>query len=151
MQVVCTLISSFMFYASKRNTIAMDNSTQISSFIVKNKLKKGIVVGGGGGDRGGFTAYLLLMICWRVWAARNDKVWNGKSANPESIVESTKCYLADWKSIVGGVDDKPNSRNKPDQRWEKPLPVYLKLNTDASVDPQSNKTGYGWVLRNDAG
>nr|GMD98074.1 uncharacterized protein LOC109154289 [Ipomoea batatas] len=85
-------------------------------------------------------------------AARNDKVWNGKSVNPGNIVESTKRYLADWKSIVGGVDDdNPNSRNKPDQRWEKPLPGYLKLNTYASVDPQSNITGYGWMLRNDAG
>nr|GLL49507.1 uncharacterized protein LOC109154289 [Ipomoea trifida] len=85
-------------------------------------------------------------------ASRNDKVWNGKSANPGNIVESTKRYLADWKSIVGGVDDdNPNSRNKPDQRWEKPLLGYLKLNTYASVDPQSNITGYGWVLRNDAG
>nr|GMD95498.1 uncharacterized protein LOC109191080 [Ipomoea batatas] len=50
-------------------------------------------------------ACLLLMLCWKLWLARNDKVWNG----------------------------------------------FLKLNTDATVIPNSRRMGFGWVLRNDCG
>nr|GLL19581.1 protein LIKE COV 2-like [Ipomoea trifida] len=43
---------------------------------------------------------LLLMLCWKIWTARNAKIWNGKMASPSSLVEGTKCYLADWINIV---------------------------------------------------
>nr|GLL27578.1 uncharacterized protein LOC109191080 [Ipomoea trifida] len=43
--------------------------------------------------------------------------------------------------------------NKQEQKWEKPSPGYLKLNTDADaeVNPHTNRMSYGWVLRDDVG
>nr|GMD95603.1 zinc finger protein 5-like [Ipomoea batatas] len=43
---------------------------------------------------------LLLMVCWKLWLSRNDKVWNGNMATPESLMEATKRYLADWLSVT---------------------------------------------------
>nr|GMC60204.1 putative receptor-like protein kinase [Ipomoea batatas] len=34
-------------------------------------------------------ACLLLMLCWKVWLARNDKVWNGKMVVSSSFVKGT--------------------------------------------------------------
>lgn len=38
---------------------------------------------------------LLLMLCWKMWTARNGKIWNGRLLSPSSIVEGTKRYLSD--------------------------------------------------------
>lgn len=58
-----------------------------------------------------------------------------------------------WKNIVGGVDGNKVVNNKQEQKWEKPSPGYLKLNTDADaeVNPHTNRMSYGWVLRDDVG
>nr|GMD52496.1 uncharacterized protein LOC109191080 [Ipomoea batatas] len=94
---------------------------------------------------------LLLMVCWKMWFIRNDKVWNGKSVSPVCLVEGTKRYLADWKVVVGSSDHHSRTRNKSASKWEKPTSGFLKLNTDAAVDVQRNRMGYGWVLRDDTG
>ncbi|XP_019157659.1 PREDICTED: uncharacterized protein LOC109154289 [Ipomoea nil] len=72
-------------------------------------------------------------------------------ATPSSLVDGTKRYLVDWNNIVGGGDDQITSTRLPDEKWTKPIPGYLKLNTDAAVDPRNRLMGFGWVLRNENG
>uniref|UniRef100_A0A803P795 Reverse transcriptase domain-containing protein n=1 Tax=Cannabis sativa TaxID=3483 RepID=A0A803P795_CANSA len=40
---------------------------------------------------------LAAALCWAVWGARNDVVWQGKSFNFSAIVASAKSYLDQWK------------------------------------------------------
>nr|GMD23989.1 uncharacterized protein LOC109191080 [Ipomoea batatas] len=95
---------------------------------------------------------LLLMLCWKIWTARNDKIWNGKMASPSSLVEGTKCYLADWINIVNmGERNNVAASTKPEQKWERPGQGYLKLNIDAAVRPNNGRMGFSWVLRDEYG
>nr|GMC66454.1 protein LIKE COV 2-like [Ipomoea batatas] len=95
---------------------------------------------------------LLLMLCWKIWTTRNDKIWNGKMASPSSLVEGTKCYLADWINIVNmGERNNVAASTKPEQKWERPVQGYLKLNIDAAVRPNNGCMGFGWVLRDEYG
>lgn len=41
-------------------------------------------------------ARLLTMICWTIWNAMNDWVWNKKTPYVDNIVESTKIHLEQW-------------------------------------------------------
>lgn len=37
------------------------------------------------------------------------------------------------------------------ERWEKLQTGWLKINIDATVDVSENKTGFGWVVRDNKG
>nr|GMD03171.1 pentatricopeptide repeat-containing protein [Ipomoea batatas] len=39
---------------------------------------------------------LFLMICWYIWFARNEQIWNNVTHTPRAIVERAKAHLAEW-------------------------------------------------------
>lgn len=92
----------------------------------------------------------FTMICWNLWAARNDKVWNNISSNGISIVHKTRSFLHDWSQLNFSSTQHSNS-NMPSVKWTKPSPGFLKLNTDAALDKSKGKMGFGWVLRDEHG
>ncbi|XP_031112125.1 uncharacterized protein LOC116016102 [Ipomoea triloba] len=113
---------------------------------------------------------LLLMLCWKIWLVRNDKVWNGKLMSPSSLVEGARRYLPDWVNTVKGDSASSSARNSPVCKWNLPSPGFYKLNTDtpvckwnlpspgfyklntdATVFTLNINMGYGWVLKNDTG
>lgn len=46
-----------------------------------------------------FQCNLLIMICWYICHARNDRVWNNTPATPRIIVEKAKAHLIEWTSV----------------------------------------------------
>ncbi|XP_019198405.1 PREDICTED: uncharacterized protein LOC109192286 [Ipomoea nil] len=53
---------------------------------------------------------LLLLICWRIWLARNNKIWNNKITTSRRLVEATKLFLADWNSALEQASSIANTR-----------------------------------------
>ncbi|XP_060965209.1 uncharacterized protein LOC133034186 [Cannabis sativa] len=71
---------------------------------------------------------LLVTLCWAIWGARNDLVWNGKNFSADNIVAYAKGYLDQWR----------NARN-----------CRIKVNVDASIFEESRSFRIGRVARDD--
>lgn len=39
----------------------------------------------------------IVMLCWCIWKARNDFVWNKKHAQVDVVVATTKDYHVQWR------------------------------------------------------
>ncbi|XP_031112245.1 uncharacterized protein LOC116016226 [Ipomoea triloba] len=46
---------------------------------------------------------IIIVICWKLWFARNQKVWNNINIPPAIIVETARNYLKDWKESTRAV------------------------------------------------
>nr|GMC47434.1 uncharacterized protein LOC109164833 [Ipomoea batatas] len=88
---------------------------------------------------------LFLIICWYIWQARNDKLWNNCSTNATYVVLRAKSHFMEWKTL--------NEKELVDQahvvssKWTKPEPGWLKINVDAALDVRKGGMGLGWVIR----
>nr|GMD20780.1 UPF0481 protein At3g47200-like [Ipomoea batatas] len=63
---------------------------------------------------------LMITICWKIWNARNNKIWNGRTFSSKLVTEEGKFFLSDWRSIVGRDGNKRNQANQRITKWEKP-------------------------------
>ncbi|XP_060965674.1 uncharacterized protein LOC133034579 [Cannabis sativa] len=90
-----------------------------------------------------------LMICWAIWNARNDLLWNQKSSAAATIVLSARSNLNQWKCaqqrrmeplthVAHGVED---------ERWTKPDINTIKVNVDGAIFQASNSHGFGFIAR----
>ncbi|GLT73739.1 hypothetical protein SLA2020_455770 [Shorea laevis] len=94
---------------------------------------------------------LFCVLCWKIWHARNELLWNGKSVNPRHIIEHSLHFLADYRRatlLKGGA--KP-SRNRNGTRWTPPLADCVKINIDAALSWQQRTSGMGAVARDSSG
>ncbi|XP_060965512.1 uncharacterized protein LOC133034440 [Cannabis sativa] len=97
---------------------------------------------------------LAAALCWAVWGARNDVVWQGKSFNFSSIVASAKSYLDQWKhaqktqieSLWSDLQDYDGM-----ERWIKPQINSIKINVDAAIFERQNRFGSALVVRDHHG
>ena len=54
-------------------------------------------------DRGDFYSLqledckLAMMVCWRLWLNRNDKVWNGHVSRAQNLVNAAGHYHFQWQ------------------------------------------------------
>lgn len=94
---------------------------------------------------------LFIVICWMIWLARNDVIWNSRFTTGRIIVEKDKHYLRNWKEIVENVDLNSRPGSNFVEKWVKPEAGWLKINTDAAVDRDNGRMGFGWVLPNENG
>nr|GMD12674.1 uncharacterized protein LOC109155154 [Ipomoea batatas] len=92
---------------------------------------------------------LVLVICWKLWTARNHKLWNNQTSNAKQIVEESTAFLDAWKKVHASVPVIPTDKNTA--HWEKPPLGVLKLNVDAAFNKDSNCMGMGFILRNHEG
>ncbi|KAH9670971.1 reverse transcriptase domain-containing protein [Citrus sinensis] len=69
---------------------------------------------------------IAMMICWRIWIHRNDKIWNQKNGSVLQLAH-------------GAVS------------WEKPEFGWVKCNVDAAVFASQGRIGLGCVIRNSEG
>nr|GMD08380.1 B3 domain-containing protein REM10-like [Ipomoea batatas] len=88
---------------------------------------------------------LLLTTCWKIWGARNQKLWSNYSSNPSIVVEDAKAFFEAWSSIH--TYSPRRNKQKDFEKWEKPPRSWLKVNTYAALDSQGRHIGLGFVLR----
>uniref|UniRef100_A0A803NSB0 Reverse transcriptase domain-containing protein n=1 Tax=Cannabis sativa TaxID=3483 RepID=A0A803NSB0_CANSA len=97
---------------------------------------------------------LAAALCWAVWGARNDVVWQAKSFNFSAIVASAKSYLDQWKyaqktqieSLWSDLQDYDGM-----ERWLKPQVNSIKINVDAAIFEGQNRFGSALVVRDHNG
>ncbi|XP_031099899.1 uncharacterized protein LOC116004105 [Ipomoea triloba] len=82
----------------------------------------------------------IIIICWSIWEARNDKVWNHKATTANMVVDQATIFLQEWIRIKydGHVSNHSPTQSIP---WSKPPHGWLKINVDAWI-----RVIEGWAL-----
>uniref|UniRef100_A0A803QI56 Reverse transcriptase n=1 Tax=Cannabis sativa TaxID=3483 RepID=A0A803QI56_CANSA len=97
---------------------------------------------------------LLPVLCWAIWSARNDVVWQKKSVTAASIVVLATGYLEQWKNAQNSRIETSWSGLKADdgaEHWTVPSIDHIKVNVDAALFDSGNKYGCGLVARDHHG
>ncbi|KAM6557738.1 hypothetical protein CsatB_004757 [Cannabis sativa] len=97
---------------------------------------------------------LAAALCWAIWGARNDVVWQGKPFIISTIIVSAKGYLDQWKfaqktqieSFWSNLQDCDGM-----ERWIKPQGNSIKINVDAAIFERQNRFGSAMVVRDNNG
>nr|GMD87065.1 uncharacterized protein LOC109159918 [Ipomoea batatas] len=96
----------------------------------------------------------FITICWGIWNARNQKVWNMIDTSPQLVVKKSLAFLKTWKSVRQPPPIPilhASSFNSERKQWLKHVYGIPKLNIDASVHCAADHIGMGWVLRDHDG
>ena len=94
----------------------------------------------------------VVFVARQVWFRRNKYVVG------EELISPTKVNrIADEQvQLFNSSEQRPTSRGsnvmEPEaSRWEKPLPGWVKINWDASIDKQGKRMGVGVLVRDHEG
>lgn len=94
------------------------------------------------------------MICWSLWKARNELVWNDKYARVNVVIARVKRYLLQWNQAQ---KQKPQSQypyfveGDGKEIWVAPQTDYMKISVDAAVFVESHASGMGLIARDNTG
>uniref|UniRef100_A0A803PV44 Reverse transcriptase domain-containing protein n=1 Tax=Cannabis sativa TaxID=3483 RepID=A0A803PV44_CANSA len=95
------------------------------------------------------SANLLVALCWAIWNARNDKVWQDKVMGIEGIVASTTNYLNQWRVAQNSNNELLFTGFIPGdgaEQWSAQSVSSIKV-IDAAVFNDSSTYGVGFVAR----
>lgn len=96
----------------------------------------------------------ISMVCWSIWKARNDVVWNNKSVRAGNVVSFAIAYLTQWERVqsMGKVTSHlPVVSTGSTEQWAKPDPGSVKVNCDATLFKRAGQYGVGYIARDDKG
>ncbi|XP_062075049.1 uncharacterized protein LOC133779062 [Humulus lupulus] len=97
---------------------------------------------------------VVAKICWAVWRALNDLVWNNKSLVVEVVVHCTLTYLEQWDRAQDKGSEGPSVSGVLlgyVEHWTKPGINIVKVNYDATIFASENKFGFRWIARDHGG
>ncbi|XP_060972000.1 uncharacterized protein LOC115703869 [Cannabis sativa] len=97
---------------------------------------------------------LMVALCWSIWNARNDKVWNNKTSSVKSIVFSAQSYLNQWLTAHSSNVIFPSPGlilGDGAEQWQPPHEDSIKVNVDAALFSNTTQFGIGFVIRNAQG
>ena len=86
-------------------------------------------------------------LCWNLWLARNDRIFNNQSRSQPGLVHSSVDVATKYHFLAGPVH---HSRIKISQFiwWQFPPDPFIKLNIDGSAIGNLGLVGAGGLLRN---
>ncbi|XP_074346913.1 uncharacterized protein LOC141685724 [Apium graveolens] len=96
----------------------------------------------------------VVSVCWSLWKARNDLIWNRKYTRVNVVLANAKQGLLQWilaqKKVV-----QPHFSHSVEgdgsELWVAPQMDHMKISVDAAIFPEHNAYGVGFVVRNDRG
>ncbi|XP_060959451.1 uncharacterized protein LOC133030657 [Cannabis sativa] len=95
----------------------------------------------------------VAMMCWAIWCARNDLIWQQRSRSVKDVVNFANSSLDQWLKAQGKGNIpllSPLKDGDGAELWLKPS-VGIKLNVDAAIFESSSKYGFGCVVRDTEG
>ncbi|KAM6555080.1 hypothetical protein CsatB_015842 [Cannabis sativa] len=100
------------------------------------------------------TCRMFCILCWAIWGARNDKVWNNKDSTASFIYAFAATYLEQWNSTQAPYLETSRTgllAGDGNDRWCAPAANVIKVNVDASIFEGRQDYGYGMVARDEHG
>lgn len=88
----------------------------------------------------------IFQLCWEIWKARNNFVFNGKFPKPEEVIEQARRTNSDYLQavFVGSVHGVPTPVRE--SRWKSPPPGVVKLNIDGAFKSSRSLAAFGILL-----
>lgn len=96
----------------------------------------------------------VATVCWSLWKARNELVWNKKYTRLNVVIAKAKQFLLQWNLAQ---KEKPQSRfpyfveGDGQNLWVVPQVDYMKISVDAAIFTEYNASGMGLIVRDDKG
>ncbi|XP_075645801.1 uncharacterized protein LOC142616956 [Castanea sativa] len=84
---------------------------------------------------------------WFIWSRRNSVLHGGKFIDPGTLNRRAAEYLQEYKHAQEQLDAEPVMQNSR-EAWEPPPESAVKLNFDAAVFSEVNRTGVGAIIHN---
>ncbi|KAM6556825.1 hypothetical protein CsatB_003844 [Cannabis sativa] len=100
------------------------------------------------------TRKLIATLCWAIWGARNDRIWQKKIVGASTIVASAKGFLDQWHiAQKSQIETSWSGLQAMDgtEQWVKPEENSIKINVDAAIFEEQNHFGLGCVIRDHNG
>ncbi|KAK8577915.1 hypothetical protein V6N13_076591 [Hibiscus sabdariffa] len=92
----------------------------------------------------------FAILCWLIWKRRCDMLLNPNAKDVEDIVAKGNRLLEECRQAF-----QENVENRVEQgsnmKWISPAVGWVKLNVDASVEPNTSRVGIGGLIRDDRG
>lgn len=100
---------------------------------------------------GGFSNFVLIMVAlWKIWIARNKKVFDDINPDPNTIYR--ECLVFQSEIVRTFVDKFPTAtRQVKLVTWKFPGTGKIKLNTDGSSRGNPGPAGFGGVFKEERG
>ncbi|XP_058187986.1 uncharacterized protein LOC131304667 [Rhododendron vialii] len=93
----------------------------------------------------------LFQICWGIWKARNNYVFEKKNPKPEEVIERTKKDVVDYlQAVCRKVQRLPAGAARLG-RWVAPPPSILKINCDGAFKSPRSLAAFGIIVRDNGG
>lgn len=91
---------------------------------------------------------LVVTVCWAIWRARNEKVWNNKASLVNNVVATSKEFLTQWTAAQGRSTKarlQPMADGDGADIWVKPQLNTVKITVDAANFDEQNAYGIGLI------
>ncbi|KAL8116352.1 hypothetical protein AgCh_022741 [Apium graveolens] len=96
----------------------------------------------------------IVSLCWAIWNARNQVVWDNKKSSVDGVLTSMRQYLAEYskaqdfstQALYQFVEHGDGA-----QVWVRPKIGAVKVTVDAEIFAESFSYGIGMLARNDMG
>uniref|UniRef100_A0A803QCI5 RNase H type-1 domain-containing protein n=1 Tax=Cannabis sativa TaxID=3483 RepID=A0A803QCI5_CANSA len=88
-------------------------------------------------------------LCWAIWKARNELVWDQKTRIVDEVVQFALRSLDRWNKAQLGENYpslNPSFFNKRDELWTKPATNGIKIDVDAVIFDNESRFGIGFVV-----
>lgn len=96
----------------------------------------------------------ISSVCWSLWKARNEFVWNKNYTRLNVVIAKAKQFLLQW-SIAQNTKQPSRYPNLVEgdgkEVWVAPQFEYMKISADATTFSEYNASGMGLIARDDQG
>lgn len=96
----------------------------------------------------------VAAVCWSIWRARNEVVWNKRYTRVYVVIACAKQYLDQWRNAQKSVvcTSRPQLfEGDGSCVWVKPQESMIKVSVDASTFDEFIASGIGMVVRDATG
>lgn len=95
----------------------------------------------------------LAYVCWGIWLARNDFIFNNKCLPAVLIIEKAQLLMEEFVKVNTGSRSSfarsimLNSNHSASVHWRKPSFPFVKVNVDGAVNVAAGTRGLGVVVK----
>ncbi|KAL8118289.1 hypothetical protein AgCh_015995 [Apium graveolens] len=96
----------------------------------------------------------VASVCWSLWKARNDFVWNKNYTRLNVVIAKVKKFLLQWNIAQKNKQPSryPNLIEGDEKEfWVAPQIKYMKISADAANFSEYNASGLAFIARDDHG
>lgn len=93
----------------------------------------------------------IFQLCWAIWKARNDCVFNGNTPNPEDTISRASKANVDYLQATVVPPKSYSVSRTSGGRWVPPPPLVIKFNIDGAFSSSRSLAAFGIIARDCSG